>query len=139
MKIETAGYANFTVAQLKEAAQERDLLVCDIRINPFSNKPGFTQQALRQTLGGRYRHFKSLGNPNKGNGTLGILRADSGLEAVKSWLAQKPASGILLLCGCKHASECHRSLVAEYFEIHWGSPVVITHWEPITPAQQSLL
>ncbi len=142
--VATIGYertdADKFVAALKEAGV--DLLV-DVRMVPFSHKPGFTQAPLRGLLAAAaidYLHLKELGNPKEGRDA-----AKAGDEAVfrSVYMAQMATSAAqrailrvvelgrlrrpCLMCFERDHRHCHRGMVAEVVEAHG---LHVRHLEP---------
>ncbi len=125
----TAGYQGLTIdrflAALRAAGIRR---VIDIRWNPRSRKPGFSQQALHATLrqeGMAYCHLPELGSPPKLRKQWAASGDWSRFErGYRQWLEhQEPALAriaaatvqepVALLCFEEDWTRCHRSLVAQ--------------------------
>lgn len=106
-KIYTLGYARWTVDQVAVAARELDGVLADIRHSPYTSKPGFSKEELRQRFRNRYVHIAGFGNVNYKEGPVELADFEKGLHRVRQ-LKRVP----ILLCGCRSATRCHRSTVA---------------------------
>jgi uncharacterized protein (DUF488 family) len=123
------GYSGRTPEGIKAIVEELDAYLVDIRFVPFSRNPGFRKKALESLLGSRYVHLKILGNRNYKGGPLELVNYEGGRAALE--VLDKPA---LLMCMCKDAGTCHRTIVLEKlaqdgFETQeWGAPQQLTLW-----------
>lgn len=106
--------------------------VVDVRLTPWSHKPGFTKANLNQWLGMEginYIHLKALGNPkfNRAGFTSSSLteqieakqlyekamdNAES-REALQYLADLSSREPVLLLCFEKNEGQCHRSVIKE--------------------------
>ena len=125
------GYEGCTVDDMcAELADRGVTLVCDIRLNPISRKPGLSKSALAAALrsaGIEYRHLRALGNPKwnrSGFGgtddelvaarqvyvdtVLGDPAAQAALDEVRDQAAR---ARVALLCFEHDETRCHRSAV----------------------------
>ena len=125
------GYQGCTVDDMcAELADQGVSVVCDIRLNPISRKPGLSKTALAAALrsaGIEYRHLRALGNPKwnrSGFGgthdelvaarqvyvdtVLGSPAAQAALDEVRD---QATHARVALLCFEHDESRCHRSAV----------------------------
>ena len=139
----TSGYEGETIKQFiaKLNSQKIDIIV-DIRDNPFSRKPGFSQKALSSYLkkeGIRYYHFGELGAPKP----LRTYLADkqdyaSFFKQYGSYLPEYRDSiddiidmgsdrKICLLCFEKYPHYCHRKVVAEFIKNYAGKKIEVIH------------
>lgn len=118
----TAGYQGHSVDDLQSIAEFLDATVVDIRFAPYSKNPAWGKDALRQTLGNRYRHVHALGNKNYRNGgDIEILNLVQGALDINN----DRRGTVILLCVCKDYDHCHRRVVVEALglekqEINWG-------------------
>jgi len=119
----TFGYQNVkTAAQIKALAEKYDALVVDTRFSPRSWSPEFKQATLREVLGERYKYAGSLGNKNyKSGGEIVLVDALRGTNFVISILS---FHSVILLCGCKDHTKCHRTYIAELIQSQWKCEVV---------------
>lgn len=135
--IYTAGYSGASLAGLTKMALELDADVFDIRLQPWSRIPDWRKPSLEEQLGSRYRHVGALGNVNYRSGPIEIADLAQGIEAI----AANPRP-VILLCGCRDAQRCHRTVVGEHLrrrgwqveEIEIPQPThtikAITLWQP---------
>lgn len=136
-QILTLGYATIMAAELDGILGPDGILV-DIRIYPGSRKPGFDGVALADRLGERYTHVRAFGNTRHKRQGVALLDPEAGLESLGGILACGPER-VVLMCGCKYALRCHRSVVAALVEERLG--LAVTHLGPLAPeasGQQSL-
>lgn len=104
--------------------------VVDVRLTPWSHKPGFTKANLNQWLeaeGIKYIHLKALGNPkyNRAGFTSPSVEDqrnakkiyeqamdnDESRAALRYLINLSSKEFILLLCFEKDESQCHRSVI----------------------------
>ena len=130
MKLFTIGYEGATqpefIAALKASGVER---VIDVRAVPLSRKPGFSKNILASGLreaGIEYIHLKALGTPPEGReaarkgdyatlrevyaGQLELPEALAHMAELRELALEKRTC---LLCYCREADKCHRSLLIE--------------------------
>lgn len=106
--------------------------VVDVRLTPWSHKPGFTKAHLSQWLGMEginYIHLKALGNPksNRAGFTSSSLseqmnakqiyekamdneQSRDALQYLADLSSREP---VMLLCFEKNEGQCHRSVIKE--------------------------
>jgi uncharacterized protein (DUF736 family) len=107
----TAGYGGQSLPNLARIAAEMEAMVLDIRLSAASYNPQWRKAAMQAALGARYVHLPALGNRNyKTGGPIRLDDPDRGLRFARKMLALGP---VILLCGCRSATECHRSTVAQ--------------------------
>ena len=124
----TIGYQQATpdavIAALRDAGVE---LLADVRARPLSRKPGFSKSALKAAVeeaGMEYRHFRDVGTPPEGReaarrgdkATLrrvyeGQLELPEALAAMAELRDLAMTKRTCLLCYCREADKCHRSLL----------------------------
>jgi uncharacterized protein (DUF488 family) len=112
------------LAALRDAGVE---LLADIRARPLSRKPGFSKTNLKAAVeegGMEYRHFRDVGTPPEGREaarkgdreTLARVYAAQ-LELPETLAAMAELRQLALekrtalLCYCRDANKCHRSLL----------------------------
>lgn len=114
--IYTIGYANVGIKRLVSLADDLDANVIDIRLKPWSGKPGFTRLELEDELGPKYAHLPDLGNLNYKEGGPVVLKGPE--KAIPKLVALLDEGvNLILLCGCKHLSTCHRRDVSVLLRI----------------------
>ena len=124
----TIGYQQATqqavLAALREAGVE---VLADVRARPLSRKPGFSKSALKAAVeeaGMEYRHFRDVGTPPEGREAArrgdretlariyaGQLELPEALAAMAELRQLALDKRICLLCYCREANKCHRSLL----------------------------
>jgi uncharacterized protein (DUF488 family) len=106
----TAGYSGATLQGLAQVAEKLDAVVFDIRLNPHSRMAEWNQRPMQERLGDRYQHVSSLGNLNyRRGGSIAIADLQAGTTLVR-----QSAKPVILLCGCRDARRCHRTVVAHH-------------------------
>jgi uncharacterized protein (DUF488 family) len=127
----TIGYEGRSLEQYLEALREAGVtLLCDVRRDPVSRKPGFSKRRLEEacTVAGiRYAHLRELGIAKE---RRQHVRTASDHEALFAWYAQEalPArveaitrirgwvedgERVALTCYERDPVRCHRRLVAD--------------------------
>ena len=116
-----AGYSGHTPEQLRastEALGKRvgpfGAIVLDIRKMPASRwQPQWGKGRLSETLFPYYEHVPDLGNVNYKEPEKGIQIADlaAGIQRVE--FHARRGFVPILLCACKEAASCHRTVVAD--------------------------
>lgn len=111
--IYTIGYAGWTPAGVKAKVEALGAVLLDIRYSPWSKRPEWKGEALRLLLGrAHYSHIKTLGNRNyRGDGPIVLDAPEAAIETVTRLLEHTP---IVLLCACRDAEQCHRSVAADF-------------------------
>ena len=124
----TIGYQQATQAAMLAALREAGVdVLADVRARPLSRKPGFSKTALAAAVeeaGMEYRHFRHVGTPPEGReaarkgdyDTLaqvyaGQLELPEALAAMAELRALALEKRTCLLCYCREADKCHRSLL----------------------------
>lgn len=109
--IYTTGYYGHQPEALKALADALDATVVDIRFMPASRVPGWRKQALQKLLGDRYLWVQAFGNIHYNDGQpIQIADMAAGVKA----LIKQGRRNYILLCGCRDAHTCHRSVVGEH-------------------------
>jgi hypothetical protein len=109
----TAGYYGINIQDFFAGVVALEAVVFDIRFNPFGSKgqEHWSKPNLERNLKERYRHCQKLGNKNyKGDG-IEIVDFFGGFQEI--WEEERP---IILLCGCRERSRCHRGYIADELE-----------------------
>lgn len=116
--------------------------IIDIRENPFSRKPGFSQKALVKELksvGIGYYHYQELGTPKPLREFLTEEKDyDSFFDEYRMFLHEFRESlddlieigsqkNICLMCFEKDPHLCHRKIVAELIEEYAGKKINVIH------------
>lgn len=113
MKIYTAGYQSHTPLALRVLAECLQAAVVDVRLSPRSANPAWRLPFLQATFGDRYLHLGEWGNIHYNDG-LPIQISDfaGGLHLLQAWLALEDYQAVILLCQCRDAECCHRTVLA---------------------------
>jgi len=112
----TIGYSNpGAAAHVARLMRDERTLLLDIRYSPRSRwSPEWNRRALAARYGQCYLWDQRLGNVNYQHHERGIELSEQyplAVRAVASLLSQ--GTSLILLCACKNARTCHRSLVAK--------------------------
>lgn len=121
----TIGYARWTLGAVEALLESYGATLVDIRLRPFSRKPGFSGASLAARFKRRYVPLQDLGNDNYRGGPVHLHHAENGLLQLEKLVARSP---VILMCACADVTTCHRKVVAELFTALYGTPV--THLEP---------
>lgn len=143
-RIFTVGYEGQTVDSFLNAlvASAVDVL-CDVRRNPISRKPGFSKSTLDNScrnVGIAYEHIPELGIDSSKRRTLETQADYDALFAdyERDWLPeQRPAlerlrelsngRRVALMCFERDPQQCHRHCVAETLETKFGTTYAPRH------------
>lgn len=137
----TIGYEGRTLeAYLAALAAAGCTLLCDVRRNPFSRKPGFSKKPLAEGCAGvgiRYEHVPELGVASADRKALDTPEALAALfdryrretlprEAahvarIVEWI--EAGEVVALTCFEREPLECHRHLVAEAVQAQTSATV----------------
>lgn len=120
--IYTIGYAGWTPSSVKARVEALNAMLLDIRYSPYSKRAEWRGDSLKALLGrARYSHIKTLGNRNyRGDGPIVLDAPEAAVETVTRLLTQRP---VVLLCACRDADTCHRSVAAEFLSERLGAPI----------------
>ena len=123
MTIYTLGYgAGWTLPQLRAAISDYNAVVCDIRLNPFSKRPGWSRQELFTVLTPtHYMHVPALGNLDYKDGGIRLQCVPAGISIIDRILARR---SVIMLCGCAHVDQCHRLVAANEVSAALDVPVL---------------
>ena len=143
--IQTVGYEGHTLASYLEVLQRAGVtLLCDVRRNPISRKPGFAKRALAAgctSVGIRYEHLPALGIASaarKGIRTAAdyaalfttyerdtLPRETAALATIAAWV--RAGERVALTCFERDAHACHRSRVTAALAAQYGADLTATH------------
>jgi hypothetical protein len=101
------------------------MLLIDTRHTPRSQMPAWNETALRAIYGTRYRWAgKYLGNQNHATGgPISLVDAEIGIGGLVRYLQE--GYPLILLCGCREYSMCHRSMIVSLLQTALPSVQVI--------------
>lgn len=110
--LKTVGYGHNDAQAAIDSLAAQGYHIVDIRLKTYSNKPGFSGEALTAKYRRAYHKTPSLGNLNynRSDSDIELKDAARGLLQLKQAIARAP---IVLLCGCKLAHRCHRFYIAQ--------------------------
>lgn len=111
----TLGYARWTVEEVTACMDRYEATLIDVRHTPYTSKPGFSRDELTDQFGPRYRHIPGFGNVNYENGPIQLVDPENGISAIRD-----VERAVILMCGCKSHTECHRRTVAELLSRRLG-------------------
>ena len=139
----TIGYEGADLATVLQCLTTYNVQrVLDVRENPFSRKPGFSQRSLSASLeaaGIRYVHLKELGTPRplrdavKLDGDYDkffremrryLLTCPEAIEQACGYVRRETCC---LVCYEASADVCHRKLVAEMIRERIGNELDVVH------------
>jgi uncharacterized protein (DUF488 family) len=140
----TIGYEGTDPERFLRALKQSEVdMLIDVRMAPFSHKPGFSEQPLRQTLEGAgiaYLHLADLGNPKLGRDAAKAGDTETFHRIYRAQLATGAAQQALsrvielsrshrtcLMCFERNHDACHRGIVAESLG---SAGVKVTHLIP---------
>jgi uncharacterized protein (DUF488 family) len=124
--IYTLGYSGWKPEALKAKVDALGALLLDIRYSPRSRRPEWRKEALRELWGAdwqqHYLHLVALGNRNYNTDRpIQLAAPEIGLNYVAAALRHRP---VVLLCACRDAALCHRSVAADFLSERLSAPVV---------------
>jgi hypothetical protein len=117
--IYTLGYAHpDAAAQLDRLMRNPRACLVDIRWQPQSRWwPQWNRAALSARYGCRYMWDPRLGNVHYQHRVYGIQLAEGYPDAIReAAMLLCESTSLILLCACKNARECHRSLGAKLIQ-----------------------
>lgn len=119
----TLGYSGRKPQEVLRFVTEHDALLVDVRYSPTSRVPHWNRAALLALTKGHYRHVKEYGNANFNMPGHPIRLADP--ERAADMLAEVIRwRSVILLCACKRAADCHRSVAAAHLAARTGAHVI---------------
>jgi uncharacterized protein (DUF488 family) len=120
-------------------------LLCDVRNNPWSRKPGFSKRTLAQACaaaGIRYEHLPELGIPQEQRQGLTtpaehatlfttyeadtIPRQGAALARIARWVLEENQR-VALLCLERLPQDCHRHCIADALTQRFGPALAPVH------------
>ena len=110
IKVYTIGYARWSLGEVTELVDEKGSTLVDVRLKPYSRKPGFSRRSLEKELGDDYVHLPGFGNVNYKGGAVKLKEPESALARIADFVAD--GDPVMLMCGCADHRRCHRSAVA---------------------------
>jgi hypothetical protein len=111
MQVYPCGYSSDAALIMHLMQNHPQMLLIDTRHTPFSRIAAWNEPTLRATYGERYRWAgKFLGNQNHTNGgPISLVDAETGIRGLIRYLQE--GHPLILLCGCREYSMCHRSAI----------------------------
>jgi len=143
--LHTIGYEGRDLDAFLSALTEAGVtLLCDVRRNPLSRKPGFSKRALGQACreaGIRYEHLPELGIASadrRGVRTSaeyeallaayergGLPKQTEALAALQGWI--EAGEIVVLTCFERDPKCCHRHCVARALQDRCGGSLAVVH------------
>lgn len=121
----TFGYAGADSEKFVEFINEKGWMVVDTRYRPYSRQPQWNRTKLQEVIK-KYGHIQTLGNVNyKNGGEIKLLNEELGMAVLQKALLDDT---VVLLCGCKDVTTCHRGYIAERAREKFGCEVI--HLKP---------
>jgi uncharacterized protein (DUF488 family) len=117
--IYTLGYSlPDAAARLDRLMSDPKMCLVDIRYQPRSHRAQqWNRAALTARYGRCYLWERRLGNIHYRRQELGIMLAEGHTDAVREAAALLcEGTSLILLCACKDARTCHRSLIAKLIQ-----------------------
>lgn len=133
MKLYTLGYSGWEPHQIRDAVEELDAVLLDVRFMPFVRNKKFTRDAFGHLLGERYRWVRDLGNKNYKGGPIELVDLDRGVEVVEEIVMLGQSA--VLMCVCKTIRFCHRRPAASAIAARLS--LDIEHLNEIDPKERN--
>lgn len=143
MRVYTLGYEGRTLEEFVELLRQFGIqTLVDLRENPFSRKPGFSQPHLAQALeaeGIGYLHLQKLGCPKESRQRYRqtgeaeafyrevTIHLKSQEEIVQQLYVVTQSSRCCLMCLEREVTDCHRLLVSERLKTMAGTGLEVQH------------
>ena len=109
VKVYAIGYGGRSLDEICAKVEECNGTIVDIRFGPRSGNPSFRKKNLELVLGSRYIYCQEFGNKNyRGEGEVQLVDYDGGRAKLSDM-----TTAAILLCGCRDATNCHRTTVLE--------------------------
>jgi uncharacterized protein (DUF488 family) len=125
----TLGYQGWTPDAITMTVRDLEAVLLDIRLNPTSPHPQWRRGAFESRLGRDYLHAGGFGNVNyRTGGPVELKDPEAYIGAVQHLLEAMP---VILMCGCRDHTQCHRTVAAHYIRDALGG-VEIVHLYPDT-------
>lgn len=105
--IYTIGYTGIKPERLLSIVDTLGAVLIDIRYRAQSRVPQWNKSALVKLFTDAYAHIPALGNELYKSGGMKIVNYQVGRELIK-----KINMPVILMCGCQHPTDCHRTVVA---------------------------
>ncbi len=124
--ISTLGYRQKGAEEHLKRLIQQGFQIIDIRTRAGSRyNPAYNWGQLKARFGDRYTHFRELGNRNYPHKPYELANEQAGINKAAALLLLADVPGVILLCACQDAHECHRSLVAELLQQRISNAQVI--------------
>lgn len=135
-KLFTVGYNTCNPEGLARLVCEHNAYLVDIRYYPTSPAPQWRRGVLQRQFGAAYIWCGALGNINyrKESAPIKLLDPETGTVLVERLLS---TSNVILLCGCREVSSCHR-LVAANLLLERNPGLVVEHLEGLRVKAEKL-
>ncbi len=125
------GYSGWDHEVFLRYVRDNRRLVYDIRFAPYSRDERWTRSNLQRRLPGRYFHATGFGNKRyRDSGQVELSDPEPWLSRLQSH--EQNGESIVLLCGCRDAARCHRTVVAALIKQRFGMSAIEISREDIT-------
>lgn len=119
MKLLLLGYSGHSADEVAGLLDATSSVLVDIRLAARSRLQAYNKGALSQALGTRYVHVPELGNLNyRTGGSIQIADIQQGAAR----LEQIGHGSLVLMCACRDAISCHRTVVGSELRAARGWP-----------------
>lgn len=116
MILYTLGYNNFSFYEFATLVKEKELLIFDIRMNPYSYNSFWNKDKLAEyfnKIEKIYFHIQDLGNKSYNiKNEFNIVNLEKGSNLIIDYMDL--GFNCLLFCACKDMNACHRKIIAEF-------------------------
>lgn len=135
--IYTLGYAAWTLDAIVNTVVKLDAVLIDTRLVPASRNHQFNRKSIAQEFAhlesnGRahYQWVKGFGNVNYKDGRKPVVlfNFEVGMQEIQMHVQRRRA--IVLMCMCREAVRCHRSVVADMLAKRIRARERIVHLTP---------
>lgn len=111
-KVVTLGYAHRNAQATLDTLVTQGYHIVDIRLKPFSQKPGYNKEDLAAEYKQVYHHAPALGNLNYKSSSdyVALKNWEQGLQQLTRALSRAP---LVLMCACQWIEDCHRFYITK--------------------------
>ncbi|MFN0145963.1 MAG: DUF488 family protein [Dehalococcoidia bacterium] len=113
------GYQGRKVDDVVIEVLQRDAVLVDVRFSPHSRNPTWNRKTLESRLGPRHYLWMgdTLGNRLYKTDDIAIVDLAAGVDALVAAMQKAP---ILVMCVCPSPIGCHRTVIKEALQGHFG-------------------
>lgn len=137
-RIYLLGYQGKKPADIAKLVAFTNAKLIDIRLDPTSPNPQWRQAAFVKLVGDEYYHLVTLGNKAYRDARIEIVNLSAGVEWLEGYHRENPNRPIVLMCGCKDSSTCHRTVVGDHLKkVGWAVAEVQVRVKPCSQCDAS--